>query len=218
MRAHEYVLAFAATCGVVAGLAVAAPARGAQWEPASARDQRTAVEVAGWLQRQGFPIKPDPMWVTDSIPNDWYPGEGRVEAAATSRGPLLIRDVTVGPDAKYTVSMVLIHEYLHSLRDPAGYARLSYQERSIEEGVVTAVTEDLAPRFWCAVWRECGPNGVMVFGESSGLYARWAAMVRGVSGRAVGARWSSRAARAWRYRLVRAGRVERAAMWMGVTG
>ena len=43
MRAHEYVLAFAATCGVVAGLAVAAPARGAQWEPASARDQRTAV-------------------------------------------------------------------------------------------------------------------------------------------------------------------------------
>lgn len=213
-------LLIAAACGAAAGLIIAArppAAAAADWQPASARDQRTATQVAAWLTRQGFPVKPDPMWVTDSIPNDWYPGEGYVAATATARGPLLIRAVTTGPDAKWTVSMTLIHEYLHSLRDPAQYAALTAAERHVEEGAVTAVTEDLTPRFWCAVWRECGPSTVMVFGESSGLYAAWAAMVRGVSGRAVSGRWTSPQARKWRYELVKADRAQRAAMWTAVT-
>lgn len=207
---------FTAAAAVYAAATVQA-ARAADWQPASPRDQRTAAQVSEWLTRNGFNVKPDPMWVTDSIPNYYYPGE-TVEAAATSRGPLLIRAVTTGPDARYTVSMTLIHEYLHSLREPAEYATLTPAERHVEEGAVTAVTEDLAPRFWCAVWGDCSPGGTMVFAEANWSYARWAAMVRGVSGRATRSRWSTQRARAWRYQLVRANRDERAAMWAQATG
>lgn len=212
-------LAIAAVCGAAAGLAIAAPrSDGAQAiEPAADRDQRIAAQVRGWLIRQGFPVYQQPVWVVNEIPSPWLP-TSEVAAVATTAGPVLRQDITVGPDSRQMVAETLIHEYLHSMRDTREYATLTPGERIIEEGAVTAVTEDLAVRFECAVWRECGPAGTMVFAESSGDYAAWAAMVRGVSGRAVGARWISPRARAWRYRLVKADRAARAVMWERATG
>jgi hypothetical protein len=106
---------------------------------------------------------------------------------------------------------VLIHEYLHSLRDPDEYADLTGPERELEEGAVTAVTEDLLPRFMLA------RRGVSVImwepWATADAYGPWARMVRGVSQRATRVRWHNQAAVRWRYRLVKADRNARAVMW-----
>lgn len=176
--------------------------------------QRTALEVRSWLVRQGFPVYDRPVWSQPFIESPWARDGELVLAVASPAGPVVVRALSDRGD----LADVLIHEYLHSLRDVNEYAGLSPAERAVEEGVVTAVTDDLFPRFACAAWRECGPSGWLLFGESGDRYSRWAAMVRGVSRRATGRPVWSPQARAWRYRLVRADRAARAALWTEVTG
>lgn len=194
----------AATPGA-AGAAEPAP----EWVQAVARDVRL------WLWRQGFPVPDRPVWVATNGDLPPAPRHGEVVlAAATRNGPVLNpqvvraarRDATLLPE-------VLIHELLHLLRDPDEFADLTEPERELEEGAVTAVTEDLLPRFMLA------RRGVTVITWASDHpYGPLMRMVRGVSQRATGARWHQRPARHWRYRLVRADRHARAAMWARATG
>jgi Zn-dependent peptidase ImmA (M78 family) len=108
---------------------------------------------------------------------------------------------------------VLIHELLHLLRDPDEFADLTGPERELEEGAVTAVTEDLLPRFMLA------RRGVTVITwASEHPYGPLMRMVRGVSQRATRVRWHNQSAVRWRYRLVKADRDARAAMWARATG
>lgn len=206
--------AFLAAAAVYVGATVQAATAA---ELAVGRDQLTATQVREWLVRQGFPVYDRPMWVADTIISP-YATTSEIAAVASPAGPVLVRGVTTGPDSRLTVANTLIHEYLHSMRDTREYASLTPAERRVEEGAVTAVTEDLSPRFECAVWRGCGPTGWLVFDASGDRYSRWAAMVRGVSRRATGRPVTSPQARAWRYQLVRADRAARAVMWARATG
>jgi hypothetical protein len=195
----------------------AAGAHATTVDPAPPAAQQVATEVRRYLWRQGFPTYDQPMWVTDRIDSVYYPSS-MVTAVASSWGPVVNRYTLTGTDWRYTLAGILIHEYLHGMRDVTEYASLTPGERAVEEGAVEAAAQDLLPRFACAVWRDCNPTGWWVAGESSGDYARFVAMVRGVSRRATGKPVTSAAARTWRYRLVNADRDERAAMWAAATG
>lgn len=175
--------------------------------------QAIAATVRDYLRRQGFPVYDYPVWVTPTLTTTYYPGT--VRAAATVLGPVLRTAET----ARYyrwwvDLSETLIHEYLHSVRDVRIYVTLTPGERRVEEGAIHAASDELLRRFVRARYGLPDDMGRPDYAATSEPYARFAAMVRGVSRRAVCSRTpDARAARVWRYDLIRADRAGRQAMW-----
>lgn len=98
---------------------------------------------------------------------------------------------------------VLIHESLHR-EDTEGCWRPAAGELNVEEGIVDALTVDLAPAWGWRFWRQ--RIGVIPF------YKPEVAAIRAASAKATGSRnWRTREARGWRRALWAAscaGRVE----------
>lgn len=180
--------------------------------------QALAANVRAWLQRQGFRVYDYPVWVTPELTTSYYPNQ-TVWAAATQLGPIIRTALTARYYRWYAaLAEVLIHEYLHSVRDVTIYRDVTPAERRIEEGAITAASDELTRRFLKARYGLPDDAGVPLWDANTDPYSRFAAMVRGVSRRATGRPVNSPEARTWRYRLVKADRAARAVMWARATG
>lgn len=180
--------------------------------------QALAANVRAWLQRQGFRVYDYPVWVTPELTTIYYPNQ-TVWAAATQLGPIIRTALTARYYRWYAaLAEVLIHEYLHSVRDVTIYRDVTPAERRVEEGAITAASDELTRRFLKARYGLPDDAGVPLWDANTDPYSRFAAMVRGVSRRATCARHpDTRAARVWRYQLIRADRAGRQAMWAAAT-
>jgi len=199
-----------------AQLEVQGPAPGAELGAPWA--QAVATDVRAYMRRAGFPVYEHPVWFAPALRSSIYP-DLAIAGMATPRGPVVSGE-SVPPDGRYPeadddLAYYLVHEYLHSIRDTREYVQLTDGERRVEEGLAAAVTDDMMERF--LLTRRGYTPWVTVYGAQADPYSRWAAMVRGVSRRATCKRWDSRPARVWRYRLMRADRVTRAALWQSAT-
>lgn len=180
--------------------------------------QALTTNIRGWMGRQGYPTRPGAVRVTPQVHTD--PACGCPQAGhgawgyATPAGTVIDRHVHTAlrrggwRTAPESVQL-LIHEELHRASGLAWWHRMTTDEQAVEEGVVQAVSHDLAIRY--LAWRTGGRWGYPV-----GRYRREVQAIRVASMRATGGPWTAPAAHRWRRTLLYQDRAGRARMLAAV--